>query len=428
MDDRRKLWMRVLVSVAVPVAAWAAGYVTLPGVNGSVMAMILRWGRSAPSLLGLFNLPGPTPEVSIVAIGLMPAISAYTLVEIAAAIVPRWRPLRVGGAEGRASLRWSAAAVTVVLALIQGFFIARWLEASSHYRMFGELVSSPGLAWELLTAVTLAAGACLLLAATWLIDRRGFGSGFAVLLGAAYVPELCSLALRAFFQIDNGMISFADVISLLARTGGIGLGAWWLLTAHVRVPGALRHPTSGALPVGLAASLLLLPVQLGWLGLDLRELSLAPGTRAYETALGVAIAGFTVALSWAFYKEARGTRALWQAIGRTGAVLIAAALLSGRGALALDVTMPIVLTALVMDLRAEWRMRVKHGELVSVRPVHQLAHLDAYVARLAAAGVPVLPRAENYRALLWFFGPFIPVELMVPASRAEEAASAIAEA
>src|SRR5581483_977712 len=215
MAETRKWMPRWLVTLLALAAAWGAGHVTLPGVDRNMLEQVVR-------AAGRARLTG-FEQLSVVALGLMPALSGFVLVELAALIVPRWRPLRTGGPEGRASLRVSAVTVTLGLAAIQGWFVAVWLESFSwRYGMYGELVRDPGLSSRLVITVTLIAGTCLMLALAWLIDRHGLGSGFAVMIASAALPYAFDLGEHAYLGVEQGMMDLTDVIALLLRLGIIG--------------------------------------------------------------------------------------------------------------------------------------------------------------------------------------------------------------
>src|SRR5437868_3505449 len=109
MDSRRAaaVWMRVLVTAVAVSVSWAAQRLILPGLEG--------WKLEGFKAADLANL-------SVVALGLSPAISGFVLVELAALLVPPWRPLRTGGPDGRAALRRAALVTSLVLAAIQGWF------------------------------------------------------------------------------------------------------------------------------------------------------------------------------------------------------------------------------------------------------------------------------------------------------------------
>jgi preprotein translocase subunit SecY len=324
-------YRRLGVTILLPLLAWAAQRILLPGIE--------TWRLARLSI--------DRSTLSIVAIGLTPALSGYVLVELIAWLVPRWRSLRIGDPAGRAAIRRAAVLVSVVLAAIQGWFLASFLG--------GRVLTYLNRADQLLMAVTLVGGTCLLLALSWLIDEYGLGNGFSVLLAAAAVPS----ALRLGMTVANGLaadvIAAQDVLTLVLEVGAIVLGTHWILTAHRRIQPqlpkpwvALRHPTSGILPLVWAASLLLLPAQLGNLGSKLGvALTLAPGSVPFLIANAVLIVALAIGLSILF-NPAGVAEQLRRAIGRTLAFLLGVAAVSAvaaRGPLRLSLDVMLVVTA-----------------------------------------------------------------------------------
>ncbi len=80
-----------------------------------------------------------------------------------------------------------------------------------------------------------------------------------------------------------------------------------------------------------------------------------------------------------------------------------------------------VLTAIGLNIVAEWRARRAHGELVVVLSGHDIDATDAAARALAGAGIALLARGAHHRSMLQALGPYVPVEPMVPPDHAEEA-------
>jgi hypothetical protein len=80
-----------------------------------------------------------------------------------------------------------------------------------------------------------------------------------------------------------------------------------------------------------------------------------------------------------------------------------------------------VLVAVALDVQSEWRFRRRHGVVASIWPVHQVYAAPAVIEALAAKEIPALPRGLRHRALLQLFGPFVPIEILVPAEKAAAA-------
>jgi hypothetical protein len=83
-------------------------------------------------------------------------------------------------------------------------------------------------------------------------------------------------------------------------------------------------------------------------------------------------------------------------------------------------------TAAVLDARAEWRARRVEPALTTIAHDDDPATADAALFALRRAGIEGHVRALRTRALLRFVGPFVPMEVMVPRARADEARALVA--
>src|SRR5262249_14834366 len=118
-------------------------------------------------------------------LGVIPFVWAAILVEVAAFVVPAWRR-RSADLEGRRKLGRAAAALGIVIGLLQGLGVAAPDDAL--------LDIMPGLGSPWLTAVTLATGSAIVLLVAEAITKRGLASGVGILI---IVPPLAA-ALRAY--------------------------------------------------------------------------------------------------------------------------------------------------------------------------------------------------------------------------------------
>jgi len=67
---------------------------------------------------------GSHANISVFALGVMPILSAYWIVEVIAFLVPAWRSLRHGSPEGRATLERASRALALLLAVVQAWAAA----------------------------------------------------------------------------------------------------------------------------------------------------------------------------------------------------------------------------------------------------------------------------------------------------------------
>ena len=93
---------------------------------------------------------------------------------------------------------------SVVLSLIQSFFIARWLEGNNRaYAQFGQVVADPGLGFRLLTMLSLTTGTAFIM---WLgeqITERGIGNGISLIIFAGIVADMPDAAVRMFSKAQD---------------------------------------------------------------------------------------------------------------------------------------------------------------------------------------------------------------------------------
>ena len=415
---RRPPWRRLAVTLAVPAAMWGAQQISLPGVDFDPSMM--RYFRDVPRSLA-----------SILSMGIVPFLSAAVLVELAALIVPGWRSMRIDP-DGRRRLGRASLIVGVVIAAIHAFLIARQLEY---------LAREPGLAFRTTCALTLVAASCVLVLLAWLVDRHGLGNGFSIVIACALGPSLWDLGRAVVYGLYGETMTPLALVLLLGTLGFLVVATIMVLDAHrgwlafLRGPGprrpALRLPASGTAPLELAATLLLLPATIASYtgfasGLAMK---IVPGTRLYLFAeLAILVAG-TALFAWLFNRGAEPTLRAQLPSAWLRSALYLALLVLGMAFLTHTVHVAVPLgsillavgTAVALDLVREWRAFGEHPDLVAVWPLHRIYTLDAALLTLERANIYVHPRGAHHRTLLQFFGPYVPITLMVPAANADSA-------
>ncbi|RZO58527.1 MAG: hypothetical protein EVA89_18820 [Sandaracinaceae bacterium] len=169
-----------------------------------------------------------------------------------------------------------------------------------------------------------------------------------------------------------------------------------------------------------------------------------PGSTGHLTATGVVGALATVALAFVFYgplrvarfldgpnAEERARGAVLRALPATLVFTVGLALLYQWALVRFP--LPGAVTALgaayfgalAVDLWLEARWRSGHGEVAAVWPVHRVYEVGPILDALAAEGIDAHARAERYRSLLQFFGPYVPIEILVPTAQRDDAVGVI---
>jgi preprotein translocase subunit SecY len=209
---------RILFTLALIVIIRLGVHITLPGVDGSV---IKDWmdslqkqdattGGGINALLMVFS-GGGLQQAGILALGIMPYISASIMVQLMTAVVPKLSRLaREDG--GRQKINQYTRYITIGIAIVQGFFVAKSLTNPenipymSGIERFGKLVPDPSVMWMTLTVITIVAGCVLLL---WIADQiteRGIGNGSSIIITVNIISALPGALIQAwkYFVTEDG--------------------------------------------------------------------------------------------------------------------------------------------------------------------------------------------------------------------------------
>jgi hypothetical protein len=394
---------RVFVTLLVVAALAAARQVVLPGLDASAVAEL--GGHAFPVTL----------------LGPMTWMTSFALVELAALTRARWRALRIGGPAERARLEKATRWVWAVSCCVQGFTIASSLEQMES--PFGTyLVLSPGWSFRILTVVTLAAGSSLYWFGARVIDRWGFGNGFAVLVGLlAAESALPAIELASLFQ-DRERAALAPALVVLTL---VAYGTWRLPTLWSR-DGAVPLLSSGLAPVALAAFPPLLLVIFNvdpWSDTVHTLVSLglvAAGSVVFAVLLHLPLNVAPVAGCTVDQAEAALARTVpFSVLVATGAAWVTASDRFGPGVL--DVVALAMVGAHAWDLRVEWQARRAFGDIEVAWQLHRVYAVPPALRSLEQAGIPTRVRGLRFRQLVHISGPYVPIEILVPLGRGADA-------
>lgn len=394
------MWTLAAVGVV-----WLGAQIPLPGVNFAELAHIITYG-------GRREISTAELQVfSVFALGMGPLVNAFLLVELAALVVPSWRPLRHGGPIGRRALGRAAAYLAVVLAAVQAYFVASYLEALSDA---GVELFAGGLKARLLVMLTLIAGTMVL---AWLIAgicQRGLGNGFAVLLLLGCVS---SVQWRDIAPTANAFVAIGAAVLV------IGIAAM-LLDAR---PGRIPWPASGLHPLGYMNALAALFSALSALGIRASWVTELPVDGRGVAVL--AVIGFTLLWAYVFARPSLSgaSRSEWWAAALVSMLALTAVLVTTararevvkEAASLLDPWKLVLATAIALDLFEE--LLARRRTLVPVWPLHAPLRIHEVRERLTAAGIEHHLQSRRLRTLLWFFGPHVPIMVLVPPDHAANA-------
>jgi preprotein translocase subunit SecY len=284
-----ELRRRILFSLAL-LAVYRVGiFVTTPGVNRAVMKNAMQ--AASGSFLGLFNMfsGGALEQLSIFALGIMPYISASIILQLLTVVVPALERLQKEGQQGQKKINQYTRYGTIVLSMVQSFFIARWLEGNNRAwgQYGGEVVLNPGLGFELLTMLSLTTGTAFIM---WLgeqITERGIGNGISLIIFAGIVAGFPDAVVRLMQKsTTQGDLTAFDLFVIVAIIVAVIAAIIFFEQGQRRIPvqyakrvvgrkmygGQSTHlplkiNVAGVIPPIFASSILLFPAQLaGFVG------------------------------------------------------------------------------------------------------------------------------------------------------------------
>ncbi|MEO1426559.1 MAG: preprotein translocase subunit SecY [Pseudomonadota bacterium] len=308
-DELKK---RLLFALGALIVYRFGTFVPLPGINSDAYAN--AFGTQTGGLLATLNIfaGGAVERMAIFALNIMPYISASIIMQLMTAVIPSLEAIKKEGEQGRRQINQYTRYLTVLLATVQGFFIAVNLQSQEG------VVTNPGPFFLLTTVVSLVGGVMFLL---WLgeqITSRGIGNGVSLINFAGIVAELARAAIGLLDQGRAGGLPPAIVLLvivlcllLIAFVVFIERSQRRLLVQYPRrqvgnrmTQGEKSHlplklNISGVIPPIFASSILLLPVTMTsavgdnspeWL--QTVSLMFEPGKLAYILTYGLGIVLF----------------------------------------------------------------------------------------------------------------------------------------
>ncbi len=119
-----ELRQRIWFTIAALIVFRFLSFVPLPGINPAALAQLADQTRGG--ILDMFNMftGGSLERMSLIALGVMPYITASIVVQMASALHPTLAALKKEGTTGRQKLNQYTRYGTVFLCAIQGWFVA----------------------------------------------------------------------------------------------------------------------------------------------------------------------------------------------------------------------------------------------------------------------------------------------------------------
>ncbi len=253
-------------------------FVPMPGIDPTAMASLYQ--TQSGGILDVFNTfsGGALERMSIVALGVMPYITASIVVQLGATLYPSWQALKKEGETGRKKLNQYTRYLTVLLTSVQGYFIAVGLESLGATQGIGAVVE-PGMLFRVSATISLVGGTLFLMWIGEQITSRGIGNGISLIIMAGIVAAMPRGIAQLLEGGRSGSMDATTVLAIIGIAVVLTLFICFMERAQRRVlvqypkrqtaRGAMQQERShlpmkiniaGVIPPIFASSLLLMPL------------------------------------------------------------------------------------------------------------------------------------------------------------------------
>lgn len=307
-----ELWSRLRFVLIAVIVYRIGAHIPVPGINPDRLAAL--FDQNQGTILSLFNMfsGGALERMSILALGIMPYISASIIMQLMTVVSPTLEQLKKEGESGRRKINQYTRYGTVILATVQALGMAVGLANQG-------VAFVADISFYFVAVVTLVAGAVFLM---WLgeqVTEKGIGNGISILIFAGIVaglPSAIGQSFEAARQGDMNILALLAIAVMAVATVGFvvfmergqrritinyakrqqGRRVYAAQSSHL----PLKVNMAGVIPPIFASSILLFPASVGqWFGqgegmgwLQDVALALGPGQPLYILLFASAIVFF----------------------------------------------------------------------------------------------------------------------------------------
>ena len=276
-ESVRNIWKieelrrRILYTLGILIIYRIGAYVTLPGVDASILADV-NANTSSNNLFGLLDLfvGGAFSQAGIFALGIMPYITASIIIQLLGAVVPYFQKLQREGEEGRRKITQLTRYGTVVITAFQAIGYA----VNLRYGATGEAIVIGSTFFTISTVIVLTAGTVFVM---WLGERiteNGIGNGISLIIMIGIIAFLPQSFYNEFDLKENFFIVLLEVGILALVTAFVVLITQGMRRVPVqyakRVVGRkvyggttqylpIRVNAAGVMPIIFAQSIMFVP-------------------------------------------------------------------------------------------------------------------------------------------------------------------------
>lgn len=285
IPDLRK---KILYTIGLLLVFRIGTFIPLPGLDLSVLNELFASGKGegGAGIVDFVNMfsGGAFKQMSIMALGIMPYISASIILQLLTVVIPHLEKLSKEGEEGRKKITQYTRIGTVLLCMGQSIGIALWLLGNNPEDGNPLVLIASKPLFVFLTMVTMAAGTTFLM---WLgekISEYGIGNGISMIIMGGIVARFPDAIIELAKNMQQGDMQIFGLVFIALAMFGVIYAIALMTQAQRKIPIQhakkvvgrrvyaaqtsylpIRLTTAGVIPIIFASSLLMFPYTLGGL-------------------------------------------------------------------------------------------------------------------------------------------------------------------
>ena len=292
IDTLKNIWAieelrnKIVVTLMLVLTYRLGTQITLPGINPNLL-QAAKAGSSKNGLLGLFDTfaGGAFSQASILALGIMPYISASIFMQLMTILIPQLHKVQKEGESGRKKINQWTRYLTIIVTMFQAGAYVAYLKSPGYAEA---LIPAYQPFFAFSTIITLSAGTLFVM---WLgekIQDKGLGNGTSIIIMVGILARLPQSLLQEFTAKSEkgggGLLIFLIEVAILVT---IIMGLIILVQGVRKIPvnyakqiignrqvGGARQflpvkvNSAGVMPIIFAQAIMFLPTLVSFTNLD----------------------------------------------------------------------------------------------------------------------------------------------------------------
>jgi preprotein translocase subunit SecY len=283
---------KIIYTLLLLLVCRIGAFIPVPGINGELAIKVFKYaGGGGSNLLQLMDIfsGGAFKQLTIVALGIMPYISASIIMQLIVALIPSFqREVKENPEQGKKKISKYTRLFTLLLALIHSYFISKYaLSMNNTYpgivvsEMLNITMFSKPILFYITVMLTMSTGTVFLMWIGEQITERGIGNGISLIITLGILSSLPSTVGSIIKQLnlesqEVGQLSFSSLVILLSVFVLIIAGTILVIQAQRKIPLQyarrsvgenhgqasyipLKVNYAGVIPVIFASSILMFP-------------------------------------------------------------------------------------------------------------------------------------------------------------------------